>query len=185
MAAACGGTAASQTRDAGCRAIAIADAGDPFGGRCRVRTVQAFGVAELFAPNGRHNGIDLACEMGAAIFSVTPGVVFHVEGGCANGARDHCGGGYGNHVVVRVRGRIPDDTGDHDYYVVYGHMVEAPRVRGGQQVQPGIELGREGDSGLSWGAHLHFEVDRDGWQTARAIDPSPFLSPTISRSSGE
>jgi murein DD-endopeptidase MepM/ murein hydrolase activator NlpD len=50
-----------------------------------------------------------------------------------------------------------------------------------QQVQPGTQLGRQGDTGLSWGSHLHLEVDRDAWQTLRSVDPSPFLPPSISR----
>jgi murein DD-endopeptidase MepM/ murein hydrolase activator NlpD len=157
--------------------------GDPFGGRCRPRTLLAYGAPELITPDGRHHGIDIACQEGAPIFSVTGGVVYDVAAvpPCANGARDNCGAGYGNHVVVRFRGRVPGDTADHDYYVVYAHLLTTPLVSRGQQVQPATQLGLQGDSGLSWGSHLHFEVDRDAWNTLRSIDPSPFLSPSISR----
>jgi hypothetical protein len=155
--------------------------GDPYAGLCHPQTIQAYGAVELFTPDGKHHGIDLACQEGATEFSVTAGVVYDVAAGCPNGAHDVCGAGYGNHVVVRFRGRIPGDTGDHDYYVIYGHMLTTPRVSRGQPVQPGTPLGQQGDSGLSWGSHLHFEVDRDGWQTLRSVDPSPFLAPSISR----
>lgn len=60
-------------------------------------------------------------------------------------------------------------------------MMTTPMVRRGQQVRPGTELGIQGDSGLSWGSHLHFEVDRDAWNTLRSVDPSPFLPTWISR----
>jgi hypothetical protein len=155
--------------------------GDPFGGLCRPQTLQAYGAVELFTPDQRHHGIDLACPGAAAEFSVTAGVVFDVASGCANGNHDTCGAGYGNHVVVRFRGRITGDAEDHDYYAIYGHMLTAPLVSQGQQVQPGTPLGQQGDSGLSWGSHLHLEVDRDAWQTLRSVDPSPFLAASISR----
>jgi murein DD-endopeptidase MepM/ murein hydrolase activator NlpD len=155
--------------------------GDPFGGLCRPTTLQAYGAVELFTPDGRHHGIDIACQEGASIFSVTGGAVFDVASGCANGGRDTCGAGYGNHVVVRVHGRVQGDLSDHDYFVVYGHLLIAPLVGPGQEIQPGTQLGQQGDSGLSWGSHLHFEVDRDAWNTLRSIDPSPFLPPGISR----
>lgn len=156
-------------------------AGDPFGGLCQPRIFQAYGAVELFTPDGRHHGIDIGCQEGATEFSVTGGVVFDVATGCPNGTHDRCGAGYGNHVVVRVRGRVPGDAEDHDYYVIYGHMLTTPQVSRGQQVQPGTPLGLQGDSGLSWGSHLHFEIDRDAWNTLRSIDPGPFLGPSIGR----
>ena len=155
--------------------------GDPFGGRCHPQTIQAYHAVELFTPDGLHHGIDIACQEGATEFSVTSGVVFDVASGCANGTHDTCGAGYGNHVVVRFHGRVPGDAEDHDYYVIYGHMLTTPLVTRGQQVEAGTPLGQQGDSGLSWGSHLHFEVDRDSWNTLRSIDPSVFLPASISR----
>jgi murein DD-endopeptidase MepM/ murein hydrolase activator NlpD len=160
---------------------ACSASGDPFGGQCRPRTLQAYGAVELFTPDGKHHGIDLACQEGATEFSVTSGVVFDVASGCPNGTHDVCGAGYGNHVVVRFHGRVPGNAEDHDYYVIYGHMLTTPLVIRGQQVEPGTPLGQQGDSGLSWGSHLHFEVDRDAWNTLRSIDPSVLLPPWISR----
>src|SRR5437660_5514213 len=81
-------------------------AGDPFGGQCRPRTLQAYGAVELFTPDGKHHGIDIACQEGATEYSVTAGVVFDVASGCPNGTHDSCGAGYGNHVVVRFHGRV-------------------------------------------------------------------------------
>ena len=161
-------------------AAAIAP-GDPFGGLCRPRTLQAYGAVEVFTPDGRHHGIDIACDPAAPIFSVAGGVVFDMAEGCENGLHDRCGAGYGNHVVVRFTGRIPGDAIDHDYFVIYGHLLTRPLVTRGQEVQPGTELGLQGDSGLSWGSHLHLEVDRDAWNTLRSVDPSPFLPSWISR----
>ncbi len=154
--------------------------GDPFGDLCRPRTLQAYGAVELITPDGRHHGIDIGCQKGAPIFSVTAGTVFDVAQGCTNGAVDRCGGGYGNHVVVRFRGQVPGDITDHDYYVIYAHLLSTPMVSKGARVQPGTQLGLQGDSGLSWGSHLHFEVDRDQLSTLRSIDPISFLPSWIS-----
>jgi murein DD-endopeptidase MepM/ murein hydrolase activator NlpD len=156
-------------------------AADPFGGLCRPRTLQAYGAVELFTPDGKHHGIDIACQEGATEFSVTSGVVYDVASGCTNGTHDTCGAGYGNHVVVRFHGRVAGDAEDHDYYVIYGHMLTTPLVSRGQQVEIGTPLGEQGDSGLSWGSHLHFEADRDSWNTLRSIDPSVLLPSWISR----
>jgi hypothetical protein len=164
-----------------CAATDASVTGDPFGGLCRPRTLQAYLAVEVFTPDGRHHGIDLACQEGATLFSVTAGTVFDVASGCSNGARNTCGAGYGNHVVVRFHGRVPGDTADHDYYVIYGHMLTTPLVGRGLQVKPGMPLGQQGDSGLSWGSHLHLEVDRDSWNTLRSIDPGVLLPPSISR----
>ena len=60
-------------------------------------------------------------------------------------------------------------------------MLTTPLVSRGQQVQLGTPLGQQGDSGLSWGSHLHLEVDRDSWNTLRSIDPSVLLPPSIAR----
>src|SRR5258708_6246012 len=56
-------------------------AGDPYGGLCRPKTMQAYGAVEVFTPDGRHHGIDIACQEGASLFSVTDGVVFDVASG--------------------------------------------------------------------------------------------------------
>ncbi len=159
--------------------------GDPFGGLCRPRTLQAYGAVELITPDGRHHGIDIACQEGAPIFSITAGTVLDFAVGCTNGAVDRCGGGYGNHVVVRFRGQVPGDTTDHDYYVIYAHLLSTPMVSKGARVQPGTQLGLQGDSGLSWGSHLHFEVDRDQLSTLRSIDPISFLPSWISPTAQE
>jgi murein DD-endopeptidase MepM/ murein hydrolase activator NlpD len=48
----------------------------------------------------------------------------------------------------------------------YAHLQQVD-VKIGQRVNPGTEIGRVGSTGRSTGAHLHFEVRRDG----QPIDP--------------
>lgn len=99
-----------------------------------------------------HAGLDFAAPAGTAIRSAASGQVSFA--GAA--------GGYGNLVIVR--------TGNVDVY--YGHQIDGGiRVRTGQQVQAGQQIGAVGTTGDSTGNHLHFEVRVNGSST----DPVTFL----------
>ncbi len=56
--------------------------------------------------------------------------------------------GYGNYVMIQH---------DNYYVTLYAHL-EAVYVREGQVVNQGDEIGLMGNTGNSFGAHLHFEV---------------------------
>ena len=85
-----------------------------------------------------HEGIDIAGTHGAPINSAESG---HV---------DYAGwiGGYGNTVIVDHGGGMT---------TLYGHMHDLA-VSEGETVSIGQVLGYVGNSGLSQGPHLHFEV---------------------------
>ncbi len=85
-----------------------------------------------------HEGIDIAGTHGAPINSAESGRV------------DYAGwiGGYGNTVIVDHGGGMS---------TLYGHMHDLA-VSEGETVSIGQVLGYVGNSGLSQGPHLHFEV---------------------------
>jgi len=60
----------------------------------------------------------------------------------------------------------------------YAHLSEIPdKIYRGAEVQRGDTIGYSGNSGLSTGPHLHYEVHRlDG----EALDPMQFLMPDMS-----
>lgn len=63
--------------------------------------------------------------------------------------------GFGNGVI------LDHGTFDgYDWYTVYGHMNTAPVVSLGASVTKGQTLGPVGNSGNSFGAHLHMETHR-------------------------
>ena len=66
----------------------------------------------------------------------------------------------GTHVVV-----------DHgfDYQTLYAHLSEL-KVRNGQKVKRGDVIGLVGNTGLSAGPHLHYEVRKNG----EAVDPANY-----------
>ena len=53
---------------------------------------------------------------------------------------------------------------DHEngYQTYYEHMAKRPLVKWGQEVTPDTQLGVQGATGNANGAHLHFEIRKDG-----------------------
>ncbi|TDC80226.1 M23 family metallopeptidase [Micromonospora sp. KC606] len=98
-----------------------------------------------------HTGIDLVAPEG------TPFVAIH------SGTVTKAGwfGGYGYAVIVQH----PDGS-----EAIYGHSSEVS-VREGQQVKAGDQLGLVGNTGHSYGSHLHLEIHVKG----EPLDPVPWL----------
>jgi hypothetical protein len=86
-----------------------------------------------------HLGIDIGAGEGAAIYAADSGVV--VFSGWATG-------GYGNMVMI--------DHGN-GYQTIYAHL-SGVAVSCGRSVIQGQVIGFAGSTGMSTGAHLHFEV---------------------------
>ncbi len=99
-----------------------------------------------------HRGLDLAAPAGTAVLAPWEGKV--VSTGFDSG--------YGNYVVVEH---------PEGFRTRYAHL-ETATVRKGDAVSAGEELGTVGSSGRSTGAHLHFEVIRNGEQ----VDPRMALT---------
>ena len=101
-----------------------------------------------------HQGYDMAQGCGATVFAAGPGRV--ITAGSYQG--------YGN--TIRI------DHGD-DVVTLYGHMQwESLRVSVGDDITAGTPIGAEGNTGKSFGCHLHFEVRRSG----NPIPPEPFMA---------
>ncbi|WP_243076399.1 M23 family metallopeptidase [Microbacterium sp. SS28] len=101
-----------------------------------------------------HQGYDMAQGCAAAVHAAGPGRV--ITAGTYQG--------YGN--AVRI------DHGD-GLVTLYGHMQWNSLLVGvGDQVGAGVPLGAEGNTGKSFGCHLHYEVRQGG----TPIDPQPFMA---------
>lgn len=98
----------------------------------------------------RHDGVDIGAMPGAAVRSVEDGIVAYADNGLS---------GYGNLVVVVH----PDGS-----ITLYAHL-RAAYVFAGQLVQRGQTIGELGNTGLSYGPHLHFEWRVNG----RVRNPIP------------
>lgn len=119
---------------------------------------QAFGptTVALEPPLGPykhfHTGIDLAAPLGTPVGSAADGVVVAVG---------HSSYGYGNYVIVAHGGGIA---------TLYAHLLQT-NVNAGDRVARGQLVGLEGSTGLSTGAHVHFELRVNDAVT----DPMPYL----------
>jgi septal ring factor EnvC (AmiA/AmiB activator) len=98
-----------------------------------------------------HKGIDFTAPRGTPIQATGDGTVV-----VAKNQRS----GFGKHVKI--------DHG-YGYVTVYAHMSEI-KVKPGEKVKKGQEIGQVGNTGLSTAPHCHYEVHYNG----KAVDPIDF-----------
>ncbi|VDH17049.1 Murein hydrolase activator NlpD precursor [Algoriella xinjiangensis] len=111
----------------------------------------ASGYGSRFHPilkvNKMHKGLDFVASTGTPIYATGDGAVKVSE----------FNSGYGNMVVLKH---------GNGYESLYAHMSRA-KVRSGQKVKRGDVIGYVGTTGLSTGAHLHYEIHKNG----EPVDP--------------
>jgi murein DD-endopeptidase MepM/ murein hydrolase activator NlpD len=109
-----------------------------------------------------HQGVDFGVPVGTPVMAAGDGTVEAARWAL----------GYGRWVRLRHA---------DGYETAYAHLSDfAPGLAAGQAVRQGQVIGWSGNSGLSTGPHLHFEV----WLNGRAIDPAtaaPASAPSPSR----
>jgi murein DD-endopeptidase MepM/ murein hydrolase activator NlpD len=99
-----------------------------------------------------HYGIDIGLNTGDPVKSAFEGMVRF--------AKKH--GGYGNVVIIRHYNGLE---------TVYAHLHKI-KVKPGQIVEAGQVIGTGGNTGRSFGSHLHFEVRFKG----KPINPNQIIS---------
>lgn len=99
-----------------------------------------------------HEGIDIGADQGEHVLAALDGVV--VETGESPS--------YGKYLKIRH---------DQGLLTLYAHcsVLEASQ---GKVVKQGDSVARVGDTGISTGAHLHFEV----WKDGKPVNPLDFVS---------
>jgi murein DD-endopeptidase MepM/ murein hydrolase activator NlpD len=109
------------------------------------RTSSGFGyrIHPLYKVPQFHSGQDFAAPIGTEIYATADGTVEKVES--ANW-------GYGKNIII-----------DHGFgfKTLYGHM-SAFNVTLGQKIKRGQVIGFVGNTGLSTGPHVHYEVIKNG-----------------------
>lgn len=115
-----------------------------------------------------HNGIDYHASKGTPVVLAQGGKVVKTETGCSDEhdakgrpIYPNCGGGWGNHVQIRF---------DDGAYCIFAHFTEVG-VSPGDVVEAGTVIGTVGDTGHSYGAHLHFEYIAPGSSAKSAGTP--------------
>lgn len=94
-----------------------------------------------------HNGVDFTPGGGSPIYAIADGVVsFHVEET----------GGLGNNLMIQ------HDIPGQNVESLYAHMqYGSSPLKVGDVIKVGDFIGLVGDTGNSYGAHLHFELHID------------------------
>jgi murein DD-endopeptidase MepM/ murein hydrolase activator NlpD len=101
-----------------------------------------------------HKGVDISTfHIGDPVIATADGTVVTV---------DYEAGGFGNYIIIKHK---------HGFYTRYAHL-QYFRVSKGQKVQQGQIIGAIGNTGLTTGPHLHYEVHLG----SDVVDPIKFLN---------
>ncbi len=114
-----------------------------------------------------HEGLDFQAPVGANIYACADGEVFDI--------RPNNGNAYGLHVRIRHR------ADGREYRTIYAHLSKT-LVSEGQYVGAGELIALAGNTGHSFGPHLHLTLKLTGAKTPGypngVIDPLPYLAET-------
>lgn len=99
-----------------------------------------------------HTGLDIANKIGTAVYATADGIV----------TKSHFESGFGKVIIVMHT---------DGYQTLYGHLYTL-KVKVGDAVHKGQIIALIGNTGMSTGPHLHYQISRDG----EAINPSAYLN---------
>jgi murein DD-endopeptidase MepM/ murein hydrolase activator NlpD len=140
------GDASAKLRQSAVLVPPVADAciSSPFGPRVLVNEPQA---------GTYHYGVDLPAPQGAPVLATAPGTVIRIQNKGPGGLE----------MLVQ-----------HDGFLgIYSHfgMIDPAFAAGKRTVAAGEKLGVVGNTGITFGPHLYFQMDLDG----KPVDPAPYL----------
>lgn len=99
-----------------------------------------------------HTGLDFSAPIGTRVIATADGFIERIISSKT---------GYGNHIIINH---------GYNYKTLYGHLSKI-LIKEGQIIRRGDIIGLVGNSGLSLGSHLHYEVHYNG----KKIDPFPYV----------
>lgn len=120
-----------------------------------------------------HGGYDITVNSGTPVYAADGGEVYISKditsptySDIINPNRPHNGGyySYGRHVVIKCK-----TTNGNTYYMYYCHL-SSRNVKKGDRINKGDLIGLSGNTGHSYGPHLHFEIRCDN-DSHRVISP--------------
>ena len=127
--------------------------GDPTGGKGRISDHYGYRTHPVLHHRQMHAGLDFAMPIGTPIYATANGVVLSV------GMQP----GYGHMVEIRH---------NFGFGTRYGHLNGKYLVKQGDFVRKGDIIAYSGNSGLSTGPHLHYEIRF----ISKALNPINFVN---------
>lgn len=145
------------TTDSKCDASSSCVDASPIGSVNRVSDPFGYRIHPITGKGTGHKGVDYAATAGTPIYAAADGII--IEKRYQYSASS--GTGYGN--LIKLQADNPQGT-----TVLYAHMAcFAAGITAGTHVKKGQIIGFVGNTGGSTGAHLHYEVQKNGV----AVDP--------------
>ena len=127
--------------------------GDPTGGKGRISDHYGYRTHPVLHHRQMHSGLDFAMPVGTPIYATANGVVLSA------GIQP----GYGHMVEIRH---------NFGFGTRYGHLNGKYLVKQGDFVRKGDIIAYSGNSGLSTGPHLHYEIRF----ISKALNPINFVN---------
>ena len=121
-------------------------------------------ITQLYG--GNHTGIDLGATNDRKVFANSDGVVEQIQTGIPNAQGSTGMRSYGNMILLKH----PNGTKTR-----YAHLAQV-LVKVGQQVKAGQQIGVQGNTGNSYGTHLHYEVYNS---KGTRINPQPYIQTAV------
>ena len=125
---------------------------NPFSGSYKITSPFGYRTAPTAGATTDHKGVDYSVPVGTDILSTAPGVVSEAAYSASRG----------NYVIVNHGGGLSS---------VYEHL-DSIAAKIGQTVAQGERIGSSGNTGITTGPNLHFEIRENGV----AVDPLKYLS---------
>ncbi len=119
----------------------------------RITSEFGYRIHPIYDKKRFHHGLDFGGKVGSAIRATADGIV------------EFSGfdKGYGNLVII---------SHNFGFKTAYGHMLDNVKVKKGDFIKKGEVLGYLGNTGVSTGPHLHYEVK----YIKSSLDPKNFLT---------
>ena len=121
----------------------------------RISSGFSYRIHPVYNINKFHYGMDFVAPTGTAVYATADGTVVDAGENL----------GYGNYIKI---------SHGYDYETAYGHL-NSIGVRKGQKVVRGQAIGTVGNTGISTGDHLHYEVIYRG----KTVNPINYFAQDI------
>lgn len=105
-----------------------------------------------------HQGIDIAAKLNTPVYAIADGIVAKVINKNSADAET----AYGNYLIIEHADGMRS---------LYAHL-QSIAVKEGESLQAATVIGTVGNSGISFGSHLHFELYKDG----EHVDPNSYIA---------